>query len=510
MSGQADYSATNNVLDAYVVDPDARMVLDEELPLYDHPPILGTPIAQLPTEILLEVFVVCVGAANGDMDTSKAPALLTLVCAEWRNLALHTPTLWTRIHILAPRGTPHTSAALRLEVAKAKTARCLERLANWMERSAERPLSISFCSNRYRYPGAQPASASAFLRVFSHFSTRWRSVELFFDVADGTMAKLESLGPNTVPLLEELAFFCSSQNYGMQPPDWTKLTFLRTAPRLTRCSFTHCENTITGLPVPWHNLLHLAIDHIGPFSNDSLGHVLRLCTRLLTCTLALHRDPLPFDAPPTNSAHIEPERAAVPKLQHFSLCGIFSASILSYLTLPSLVQLEIDDADFTEPHLTSLVHILTTSPSLAVLKLKPGFRSAEAQGQAIFPTRLVSALPNSLLRLSLRERTYGTPADRLTSIGICNSILNLLTADPRRAPNLATLALVNCRPFAGTRYQAIRDFLESRTILPQFRRLYIRYRDSVAEEEEEHPAELAPFEEAGVELVFEYPELWDY
>ncbi|KIK55206.1 hypothetical protein GYMLUDRAFT_175849, partial [Collybiopsis luxurians FD-317 M1] len=95
---------------------------------------LMSPIRQLPSETLAEIFAWCLPT---DMkysvrDLKQAPLVFTAVCRSWRSICLGTPRLWNSIHIYLP---PHlsNSAFSQREAG----------ISLWLERSGALPLSIS-------------------------------------------------------------------------------------------------------------------------------------------------------------------------------------------------------------------------------------------------------------------------------------------------------------------------------------------------------------------------------
>ncbi|KAJ7043045.1 hypothetical protein C8F04DRAFT_1286972, partial [Mycena alexandri] len=85
---------------------------------------------RLPRDILQEIFLACLPTdRNAVMSQTEAPLLLCRICSAWRNIAQATPQLWASVHIpfhyvLADKRRMHA-------------------LADWLQRSAECPLSLS-------------------------------------------------------------------------------------------------------------------------------------------------------------------------------------------------------------------------------------------------------------------------------------------------------------------------------------------------------------------------------
>ncbi|KAJ3866947.1 hypothetical protein EV359DRAFT_79061 [Lentinula novae-zelandiae] len=95
---------------------------------------LMSPIRQIPSETLADIFVWCLPAdRNAVRSLKEAPLLLTTICRNWRQVALDTPRLWNSLHIFLP---PYLS-----DIAVSKRAIGVK---TWLQRSGSLPLSISF------------------------------------------------------------------------------------------------------------------------------------------------------------------------------------------------------------------------------------------------------------------------------------------------------------------------------------------------------------------------------
>jgi len=75
---------------------------------------LRSPLRRLPVEILSAIFIICSSVAQGARSSSNLnpdnPAVaLSHVCARWREIALETPLLWSRL-IITPPSHPERGA----------------------------------------------------------------------------------------------------------------------------------------------------------------------------------------------------------------------------------------------------------------------------------------------------------------------------------------------------------------------------------------------------------------
>ncbi|KAF5384662.1 hypothetical protein D9757_007488 [Collybiopsis confluens] len=95
---------------------------------------LMSPIRQLPSETLAEIFQWCLplDVGYGVRSLAHAPLLLTTICRDWRRVAIETPRLWNSLHIFFP---PYLGEDVQLQ-----------RIAGielWVQRSGSLPISIS-------------------------------------------------------------------------------------------------------------------------------------------------------------------------------------------------------------------------------------------------------------------------------------------------------------------------------------------------------------------------------
>ena len=100
---------------------------------------LMTPIRQIPSETLAEIFKWCLPSdlAYGIRSLKLAPLLLTLVCRDWRRIAIETPRLWTSLHIYFPPHLSRDTASQRIAGVNL-----------WLERSGTIPVSVSLHGGR--------------------------------------------------------------------------------------------------------------------------------------------------------------------------------------------------------------------------------------------------------------------------------------------------------------------------------------------------------------------------
>ncbi|KAF9058944.1 hypothetical protein BDP27DRAFT_1239758, partial [Rhodocollybia butyracea] len=67
--------------------------------------VLMSPIRQIPSETLGEIFMHCLPSDTlpfAVRDLKQAPLLITTICRHWRRVAIDTPELWSSLHVHLP------------------------------------------------------------------------------------------------------------------------------------------------------------------------------------------------------------------------------------------------------------------------------------------------------------------------------------------------------------------------------------------------------------------------
>ncbi|THU78318.1 hypothetical protein K435DRAFT_572604, partial [Dendrothele bispora CBS 962.96] len=94
---------------------------------------LLSPIRRFPPEMIAELFTYCLPSTHPPTrDPSEAPLLLTLVCKQWREIALRTPYLWSALHIYVSDTCDEGFVERRKN-----------KIKQWLERSGNLPISLS-------------------------------------------------------------------------------------------------------------------------------------------------------------------------------------------------------------------------------------------------------------------------------------------------------------------------------------------------------------------------------
>ncbi|KAF7311238.1 F-box domain-containing protein [Mycena kentingensis (nom. inval.)] len=240
----------------------------------------------MPNILLAEIFVQYVPAYPicPPLIGDGSPAKLLLVSRSWRDLALSTPSLWTRIKLFDGPGTPE----IHLKVAKL-----------WLERSRSLPLSVSIAGEWGRYDEGFESRVRALSFLLRH-RARWEYAYLHLPDIPYSIRNRVDLHPEpfggSFPLLRELDIqFETAQWKGRYP-------FLHIDAPLLRHAFyrvdiivpTHNLDTI----LPLAQLTRLTLRHLDVFTAAPL---LRHTKSLVHCRLDLRDedDELATGAGPT-------------------------------------------------------------------------------------------------------------------------------------------------------------------------------------------------------------------
>ncbi|KAJ6544178.1 hypothetical protein B0H19DRAFT_1169842 [Mycena capillaripes] len=274
---------------------------------------LTYPVLSLPFDVTAEIFVHCLPDVQHSepilhfsRHTPPTALLLSQICRAWRYVAFKTPKIW---------------ATFRISVAdwSKDYVRSSRRFTEWMERAGSSPLSF-IIHQKERYP---PNKAAKILPSILDLSIQWRHVDLRLSFKDLTRENFQSGLRGRLPSLQTLRI----QSYGRP----TTITAFEHAPNLRSVVLEGLPPTM--LLLPWKQLTH--------FKGESLDgmhclHVLRLAVSLVECNF--HR----VEQDMTETALLPPHLA----LKVLHLTGQLAClDILCILTLPALLELELDDGD---------------------------------------------------------------------------------------------------------------------------------------------------------------------
>ncbi|KIK60979.1 hypothetical protein GYMLUDRAFT_599444 [Collybiopsis luxurians FD-317 M1] len=168
--------------------------------IQDHKALMS-PIRRIPTETLAEIFVHCLPTDHvyAVRDVKEAPLIFTVICREWRRIALNTPQLWNSLHIHVP-----------LYLTADTCVRRAEGVTSRLERSGSLLLSVSFhADSRDAYPVPQRfedkvalQNKELMIRTLIRFSDRFQDLSLALDPSD--LRLFGRLCPSQFPALVSL------------------------------------------------------------------------------------------------------------------------------------------------------------------------------------------------------------------------------------------------------------------------------------------------------------------
>ncbi|KAF9459050.1 hypothetical protein BDZ94DRAFT_1300834 [Collybia nuda] len=276
---------------------------------------LAMLVAELPVEILGEIFVHCLPSLiNGRRENSpavqQAPMLLCRVCVRWREIALGMPILWASFSARASsRRNRYRHASL---------------MKFWLERSQACPLSLELMGSELDdIRGLLDTTFPLFLSEVD----RWKRVNLYLnpEVCEQFLAAT----PGTKPQLEKLILHVldSTDEQVHQLP-----TILNKFTQLRQLAIHH------SFVVPLHGLRFSALTHIElytPVSLDRCITILSECSKILELKLADIR---------ASNAPIMAMNIDLPVLVKLELVSDCTdvGEILSHLTCRTLRDLVID------------------------------------------------------------------------------------------------------------------------------------------------------------------------
>ncbi|KAJ7283852.1 hypothetical protein C8J57DRAFT_1498855 [Mycena rebaudengoi] len=205
---------------------------------------LVTPARRLPRDIIQELFAACLPAdRNPVMDASDAPIILTQICRSWRTIALSTPCLWARLHVV-------------ISDKAEKTSQLADRVKAWVGRSGVLPLSLSVVLSRTFVETPEGCeNAAKIFATLAAYSRRWKRIEFLFALAtEPLLASLTSLSAEDVPQLEKIVL----STWIKEPEPACRIPILDT-PSLRIASINSFGHTPV-LPAVWDNLTELHLN----------------------------------------------------------------------------------------------------------------------------------------------------------------------------------------------------------------------------------------------------------
>ncbi|OJT13829.1 hypothetical protein TRAPUB_9599 [Trametes pubescens] len=410
---------------------------------------LQSPVQRVPNDLLSSIFTIAV--LDGEEEDSITLSNLMLVCQYWREVAIHTPMLWTRIAM--------------------GTHRSVDRALLKLDRSKTAPLYISLdFSPRMEHGTVSTENIITAMDLIQPAIWRWKTFHLTVPSRPQAHIALTRC-KEQAPLLEVLsirvAHSMQEDHYSTPPLP----LFERHMPRLRSTSFTSFNfNWDLSL------LSNLRVLKLGGYWNgfspsvDVILKTLRSCPLLEELVLRNMSDVDPESCAPLVSessteqddyamARVSDTRTIhLPRLRRASFYysgNLRTRTVFSLLSFPALERIELCYLDNVSPILESL-----RKQSLTVLPLRH-LRIESCFLNELRFARLLPRLPalNSLELVDVEDvtpnlmRNFATPP--VSQTWVC--------------PKLATLSLEGC---TSIDWETLRSIVESR--LPPHSRAFPR------------------------------------
>ncbi|KAJ6573103.1 hypothetical protein DFH09DRAFT_981962, partial [Mycena vulgaris] len=146
---------------------------------------LVSPVRRLSDDIVQTIFEATLPSTRHPaISSDESPLLLCQICQSWRALALTTPRLWARIHVVVP--------------SEPKTQSLTDVVTSWLARSGTVPLEFSMVFSRTSQSSRDISLPVAPLMAVSD---RWKAIQ--FELPDydpSVIAPVISLSSEDVPL----------------------------------------------------------------------------------------------------------------------------------------------------------------------------------------------------------------------------------------------------------------------------------------------------------------------
>ncbi|KAF7358044.1 hypothetical protein MVEN_00851600 [Mycena venus] len=323
---------------------------------------------RMPREIVEEIFHHCVPIRhNAVMRSAEAPLLLGRICSSWRSITFSTPRLWASLHI--PTNFIGHSG-------ERKAA-----LVDWLERSAQLPLSLSVICFWDDFPELNPL-----LQV----STRWHSLDIYISRSKNLL----QLAAVDAPMLRNLQIIFP---HGFETPqDAPQVLSSNLIRRMKSGRVTIVASELNALvpkePFAWDHLTDLSLK--GQYSHIFLESgtaykLLKGCPHLMSlkvhirCSVGDHKllllpaleSLIIADSSPTDALQSFFKQLIMPALTRFHLTIHYSspASALPPAFFERLAErsplISDLDIDVFDSMRNSIVPTLQLFPRLAILKL---------------------------------------------------------------------------------------------------------------------------------------------
>ncbi|KAJ6476603.1 hypothetical protein DFH09DRAFT_1468518 [Mycena vulgaris] len=321
---------------------------------------LMSPVRKLPDDIVQTIFEATLPSTrHPTISSDESPLLLCQICQSWRALALTTPRLWARIHVIVP--------------SEPKTQSLTDVVTSWLARSGTVPLEFSVVFSR---TSQGSRDISLVVAPLVAVSARWKAIRFELPDNDPTViiAPVISLSSQDVPLLQTVTFKIIQHAYHTVGNPATSLRLLE-AESLRSLTLPSPKWTPPD-PGPWAHLSDLTISgHRGDaLTYDAALAILSQCTALETCNLAVCS---------TRITTSKPQHVSLPQLSHLTIenrsIPTAGPHLFSYMSLPTLSSFHCHSLSMFPPTAASmpLESLFPSSTTLASLTVNiPRLRSS--------------------------------------------------------------------------------------------------------------------------------------
>ncbi|KAJ7154905.1 hypothetical protein C8R43DRAFT_1000684 [Mycena crocata] len=394
---------------------------------------LIAPVRQIPDDVLQDIFLACLPThRNAVMSTTESPLLLGRICSSWRALALATPRIWASLHI-------HIGFSIQSDDR-------IRAIAEWLERSAACPLSLSISDTFPKHPHFEPypsdsydAAEALLMGILISTVHRWQDMSL----SDLSGSCFDAFHDISAPFLRTIRL-----KHAPDVTRWLKLFASPTVRTLELEVALTSEHTPLLLP-SLSNITHLSIAHDGgdpwwPVGIPSIlvFGILQNLTQLVSLNMTISDIWLP-------------DRSTVlPVLQSLDLYGAPSEIplFLEYLIMPSLLHFAADSMVIGRPTPSMWANFCEHSPQVRSLVLSFVSFTRETLRQTL------QHLPSLAKLVVTDDSSGGWNSNVLLDV---DYFLTLLAEPPETnlCPSLRTLEIRNCLHMTG---EALVDFLQAR------------------------------------------------
>ncbi|KAF9530677.1 hypothetical protein CPB83DRAFT_881934 [Crepidotus variabilis] len=403
--------ATLNDLQAEMVfiENMARRLAERRLQIHNRINSL-TPIAQLPQEILTEVFRVALqrpdGVSNYSAKKPVTPLFLGSICKEWRQIAWSTPLLWNHVAIHVTNRT----CAIQLQL-----------LRDWLRRAKSSPLHIQIASENDGK--TVHCSLPAILETLLERSAYWFS--------------LDALLPQECHHILEKRHFPILKTVLARPPKGTISAF-NTPPNM----FLSTPN-LRDVDLWGHNFssMFLPWDQLHKFRTQLVTlseclEVFRRSTNLKECRLESIYLPHLLSSKPAELVYSELE------LLNLSLIKGASTSLFNHLTLPNLQALDVEFLGLptgpSRPFYLSGIGSLVARSGCSLQRLH--IRTEEFHENDLL--ECLRCIP-SLVHLGLSMRNEATDAH----MGLTEDVIDALRLHQSKSKSISSILLPRLQSF---------------------------------------------------------------